>query len=393
MRLYKSLGGDHKEKDRKFSAFVAHAGPVLAGYTCGNSPQSGVLTTDTSVRLHSCEKGMHCPAINEKTVWIKPIITRTRNGAEVGEIGIGGGGGDLTHRAELELDDYDAVEQCVELIQQTYAKDDDRAIMEARRMLVEVLKSPGQALSLYEIGLEQDEEISLERLMQFIKQLTSKKQRASLPSRNEDMGDRGNLPKVITFPYSRHSSYVELCDLVRTFKPKDVYPCTVDEANWHEGLLEFPFLGTTADWSCVGISIEHLFGHHCSHGSFRHDAEMWKILVDKESVLSQQTHSSQSNTSSPIIRDHKPHQKHALNAPTDRLVRRDAQGRLRVFNSQGYEIALITESQPQPAVPQNISAFSPDSESQSLRRKAVHDMLQAGPTKRARKYSLSYCLL
>ena len=40
------------------------------------------------------------------------------------------------------------------------------------------------------------------------------------------------LPKTITFPYSRHSSYPELCDLLQIFKPKDVWPCTVDEDRW-----------------------------------------------------------------------------------------------------------------------------------------------------------------
>jgi DNA cross-link repair 1C protein len=45
----------------------------------------------------------------------------------------------------------------------------------------------------------------------------------------------GQLPKVITFPYSRHSSYVELRNLLRIFLPMDVYPCTVDKVNWHEG--------------------------------------------------------------------------------------------------------------------------------------------------------------
>lgn len=47
----------------------------------------------------------------------------------------------------------------------------------------------------------------------------------------------GSLPKTITFPYSRHSSYPELCDLVRIFKPKDVYQCTVNEEFWDEGML------------------------------------------------------------------------------------------------------------------------------------------------------------
>jgi hypothetical protein len=47
--------------------------------------------------------------------------------------------------------------------------------------------------------------------------------------------EHSRLPEIITFPYSRHSSYSELRNLVDAFKPKDVFPCTVDEANWHEG--------------------------------------------------------------------------------------------------------------------------------------------------------------
>jgi hypothetical protein len=49
---------------------------------------------------------MHCKTINEKTVWIRPIVTRTKGGVEVGELGVGGGLGDLTRRPELELDDF-----------------------------------------------------------------------------------------------------------------------------------------------------------------------------------------------------------------------------------------------------------------------------------------------
>jgi DNA cross-link repair 1C protein len=48
-----------------------------------------------------------------------------------------------------------------------------------------------------------------------------------------------HLPNIITFPYSRHSSYAELRDLVRVFKPVDIYPCTVTKADWHEGESTF----------------------------------------------------------------------------------------------------------------------------------------------------------
>lgn len=40
------------------------------------------------------------------------------------------------------------------------------------------------------------------------------------------------LSRTIIFPYSRHASYPELCHLISLFKPKDVWPCTVDKQDW-----------------------------------------------------------------------------------------------------------------------------------------------------------------
>ena len=77
-------------------------------------PQEGYLTDDPRVRLHSCEKGMHCSTINENTIWIKPIVTRTKGG-EMAEMGVGGGGGDLARRPELELGNEFVVEQLLSL--------------------------------------------------------------------------------------------------------------------------------------------------------------------------------------------------------------------------------------------------------------------------------------
>lgn len=54
----------------------------------------------------------------------------------------------------------------------------------------------------------------------------------------EKLGDtpKPHLPTVIQFPYARHSSYAELCLLVDTFKPRDIWPCTVNPKYWkHNG--------------------------------------------------------------------------------------------------------------------------------------------------------------
>lgn len=106
LRLYKALRGNAADPTKEGTAALAHEGPVLTGYTCGNTPIPGCLTDDHTVRLHSCEKGL-CQSIDENNkniVWIRPIVTRTKDGAEMAEVGVGGGGEDLSRHPELELD-------------------------------------------------------------------------------------------------------------------------------------------------------------------------------------------------------------------------------------------------------------------------------------------------
>jgi hypothetical protein len=114
LQLYQSLRGEPAKKDNSSVTFLAHEGPALTGYVCGNTPQEGCLTDDQTVRLHSCEKGTHCPTINAETVWIKPIIARTKYG-ELAEIGVGGGGGDLAQHPELEIDSDFVIDQLLSL--------------------------------------------------------------------------------------------------------------------------------------------------------------------------------------------------------------------------------------------------------------------------------------
>ena len=58
--------------------------------------------------------------------------------------------------------------------------------------------------------------------------------RSLVAAAEENRGHRSSatLSNRIRFPYSRHSSYGELCQLVSKFKPKDVWPCTVDTIRW-----------------------------------------------------------------------------------------------------------------------------------------------------------------
>lgn len=58
--------------------------------------------------------------------------------------------------------------------------------------------------------------------------------RSLVAAAQEKRGHRSptSLTNRIRFPYSRHSSYGELCYLVSELKPRDIWPCTVDTIRW-----------------------------------------------------------------------------------------------------------------------------------------------------------------
>ncbi len=96
------------------------------------------------------------------------------------------------------------------------------------------LRSTRKAVPLGDVDVDVDEEdyrLPLEDLLKFLTR--SVDQKGAIHGTKATPDDP--YPKTITFPYSRHSSYAELRDLVQAFKPLDVYPCTVDRLTWHEG--------------------------------------------------------------------------------------------------------------------------------------------------------------
>jgi DNA cross-link repair 1C protein len=109
---------------------------------------------------------------------------------------------------------------------------------DVRYKLLAVLRSTKMTISLDDLGLlglDRDQnEMSITHFAELVSRSAVKKRNTTLTEGRENKAK--GLPKVITFPYSRHSSFPELCALVSAFKPKDVYPCTVDEGEWHEGI-------------------------------------------------------------------------------------------------------------------------------------------------------------
>ena len=91
--------------DDRFGPSIHHSpgAPALVGFMCGNSPHPGCLTSDTKVRLHSCEKGNMCAVAQAPSVVrIQPVIAHLPSGGDLSEVGVGGGGDDLEREAELD---------------------------------------------------------------------------------------------------------------------------------------------------------------------------------------------------------------------------------------------------------------------------------------------------
>lgn len=104
-----------------------------------------------------------------------------------------------------------------------------------RRMLLDELSSTTEAISLDGISLGSGQ-ISLKDLGESLLRKLARKSSEAPKEKGDTVLQNVDLPKVIKFPYSRHSSYPELRHLVEIFNPKDVYPCTVDKKNWDEGM-------------------------------------------------------------------------------------------------------------------------------------------------------------
>jgi DNA cross-link repair 1C protein len=189
-------------------------------------------------------------------VWITPIITRSKEGVVVPELGAGYGGGDMHQASELEVPNIGSVSELEELCKQIVKQPTN-----LRRLLSRIdsaRSSKDLKMSLAGMDLDNDEEITLQ---EFAERLVGLENVTSITG-NERIFDKpcshgGPLKDTVHFPFSRHSSYDELCSLVAAFKPGDIYPCTVEEETWTED-----------------VSMQRLFGHLCSGAVFHHDGEM-----------------------------------------------------------------------------------------------------------------------
>lgn len=174
------------------------------------------------------------------------------------------GSGDLENQNDLVLH-----EGHLQLILDGLGPDVDPCV---RELLESARNTRKQALPLDLLVADGTEDMGLPRLLEVLSKaaMGNMEGNFNLQRKNpvEDatiQADDGELlPNKITFPYSRHSSHSELRGLVSIFRPRDIYPCVVDDAGWNESK-----------------TMEYLFGDLCEGNEFAHDREM-RTKVDEE---------------------------------------------------------------------------------------------------------------
>ncbi|KAH8667099.1 hypothetical protein BX600DRAFT_285890 [Xylariales sp. PMI_506] len=266
MGVYKSLAA--KPSTDRFSPQVHHAkeAPYLVGYHCGNNYHPGCLTPDENVRIHSCEKGTRCSVmLSQPIVWIRPIVAHLPHGQDIVEIGIGGGGDDLEEEADLRYVMLENAESITKLLDEFQGVSED--VKQQMKSMFLLLLSNARG-SLDELDTEQFPEDLQTRLESVIRPaVKSIAEARTMKTHHPGTGAATveSLPRRIVFPYSRHSAYPELRHLVETFRPREVWPCTVDVPYWHEH----------------GITMKGLFGPYCSGDSFVHDLLVEEIVAER----------------------------------------------------------------------------------------------------------------
>ncbi|PHH78974.1 hypothetical protein CDD80_5915 [Ophiocordyceps camponoti-rufipedis] len=275
---------------------LAAGAAALTGHMCGNTPYPGCLTSDTGVRLHSCEKGNMCAvATGPSVVSIQPIVTRLANGEALAEQGVGGGGDDLEREAELafSLQENDAAALMDLWVCIRPSDSLDEAQREGLKKAINDVRDKGRELSL-NVAASSLDKGDQARIQNALSRLISDGKHAETGDDGETVG---GLPRVIRFPYSRHSSYPELCELVDLFTPHDVWPCTVNVERWKaQGLCRF-------------VRIENLFGIFCSgekayaHDQMMAERERTASEMERDDDDSQQTSISIASSRHPVSRN------------------------------------------------------------------------------------------
>ena len=161
MRLYSSLAQSSERIPPEESL-------ALCGFKLGHGQHEGCLTTDPRTRLHTCELGMECKALKpDKTVYIRPVIARTRDGFEIEELGAAAGTGDLDLAHEIDLSSPDIVDRLLLLCAEHL--NGSEALQRTKEVVTKASSSGRKTLAIPSVELPEDlSDLSTKQLLDLL---------------------------------------------------------------------------------------------------------------------------------------------------------------------------------------------------------------------------------
>ncbi|KAF5971560.1 hypothetical protein FBULB1_9164 [Fusarium bulbicola] len=256
LRIYGSLKSSTPDSRFDTDIHLTPESPALTGHMCGNKPHPGCLTPTT--------------------ISIQPIVAHLPTGEDLAEVGIGGGGVDLQREAELEFLDQASLATLFNTFLSSSISSSDMPDILGRAL--EKIVSTGRNIPL-------DWNINTLNAHSAEEVITMLVEKLRKNTKNQKQRDECSLPRTIYFPYSRHSSLPELRNFVKAFRPLDVWPCTVNNAEWLKN----------------GITIGSMFGPSCSGEVFEHDLLMQDFAATHTSDDGHQQHDSQTTIGSDSV--------------------------------------------------------------------------------------------
>ncbi|EWC43640.1 hypothetical protein DRE_01527 [Drechslerella stenobrocha 248] len=241
LRLYSAIG---KKEEWEH-------GPYLFGHSLNDK----ILTDDCSAKFHSCEKWLDCEVRDRarregKLVEISPLVAKYRDAGGVEYLlrEPGEAGGNIDANAVDEIS--------AELLIELAATMRDHGL---QALISQADIRPGSSLPL--VAPAPEPNMTIEKFLQVLREnveallLARQQEQVKTESKSREQ-EPAIRPTWFGFACSRHSSFSELQELVKSFGPHDIYPCVAAEGSWYQK-----------------DSIRKLFGKLCRGDTFAFDIE------------------------------------------------------------------------------------------------------------------------
>ena len=143
-------------------------GAALCGFKLWGHSHDGCLTDNPLARLHSCDLGLDCEALDRPNiVFITPVLTRDANGQNVKELGINEGSGEHVQAHEIDISNTESAIRLMELCSKRLTNQEDR--LRTMNLITKAMATSDKILPIKCANLPDNlDEVPLEKIVDLL---------------------------------------------------------------------------------------------------------------------------------------------------------------------------------------------------------------------------------